>query len=324
VKEIVQGKTTQDALDALDTAGRIFWPKAKGGIPMLKRYLEEARGVPPLDVIGDISPLNNVAAERLGYPTQKPVALLERLISASSNPGDTVLDPFCGCGTTIAAAQKLERRWIGIDITHLAIGLIRGRLHDTFGPAVAETYRVIGEPTSLPDAERLAADDPYQFQWWALGKVGARRTDEKKGADKGVDGRLLFHDEPLGGKTKQAIISVKAGHLTPNHVRDLRGVLDREKAEIGVLISMNEPTKPMQTEAASAGFYSSPWGTKHPRLQLRTIAELLDGKRLDLPAPSQTNVTFKKAQRTEEGSEQMPLLASVAEDREGYPRRGKK
>lgn len=296
VKEIVAGQVTQDALDALDAAGRIFWPKAQGGIPMLKRYLEEARGVPPLDIISDISPLNNAAAERLGYPTQKPEALLERLILASSNQGDVVLDPFCGCGTSIAASQKLQRDWIGVDITHLAIGLIKSRLRDAFGDDIAKTYGVIGEPTTAEDAGVLAKDDPYQFQWWSLGLVGARRTEEKKGADKGIDGRLYFHDEGAGGKTKQIIISVKAGKLHAPYVRDLRAVIEREKAQIGVLISLDEPTKLMQAEAASAGFYTSSWGD-HPRLQLLTVAELLAGKGIDYPAPRQTNVTIKRAPR---------------------------
>jgi DNA modification methylase len=295
VGDLVKGLDTQQALDALDAAGRLFWPKREGGIPMLKRYLDEARGVPALDVITDISPLNNVAAERLGYPTQKPEALLERIITASSNEGDVVLDPFCGCGTTIAAAQKLKRQWIGIDITSLAISLIRHRLADTFGKAAE--YEVIGEPVSLPDAVKLAHDDPYQFQWWALGFVGARPVEQKKGADKGIDGRIYFHDEGAGSKTKQIIFSVKAGHLSPGHLRDLRGVLDREHAEIGALLCMEEPTGPMRKEAASAGFYKSPWG-KHPRLQILTIEDLLTGKTLDRP-PAQTSVTFKRAPKAE-------------------------
>lgn len=234
------------------------------------------------------------AAERLGFPTQKPVALLKILIAASSNSGDTVLDPFCGCGTALAAAQELGRRWIGIDITHLAISLIKHRLLDNFGAGV--TYKTVGEPVSLPDAEELAGSDPYQFQWWALGLVGARPTDQKKGADKGIDGRLYFHDDPSSGKTNQVIFSVKAGHTGVAHVRDLRGVLDREKAEIGVLISFEEPTKPMLTEAAGAGFFESTiWGKRYPRIQILTVRELLAGKTIDMPPMKQVNVTFKRA-----------------------------
>ena len=188
------------------------------GMPRLKQYLDQMRGVGLQDLWTDIPPINAMAAERLGYPTQKPEALLERVIEASSNEGDVVLDPFCGCGTTIAAAQKLGRRWIGIDITHLAIGLIRHRLRDAYGDQVTNTYEVIGEPVSLPDARALAASDPYQFQWWALGLIGARPVEQKKGADKGIDGRLYFHDEGPGGATKQIVISVKAGKLHAPYV----------------------------------------------------------------------------------------------------------
>lgn len=276
-------------LDRMDSEGRVYWPSKKGGWPREKVFLAEALGVPLQDVWTDIPPINSQAQERLGYPTQKPEALLERIIKASSNEGDVVLDPFCGCGTSIAAAQKLNRKWIGIDITNLAITLIRSRLTDSFGPA--GEYEVIGEPVSLPDATKLAADDPYQFQWWALGLVGARPVEQKKGADKGIDGRIFFHTGE--DKSNQIILSVKAGHVTVAHLRDLRGVLDRENAEIGVLISLEEPTAPTKKEAASAGFYTSPWG-KHPRLQLITVESLLTGGQIDRP-PAQTSVTFKRA-----------------------------
>lgn len=252
-----------------------------------------SEGTRQQDIITDIPPINSQAAERLGYPTQKPEPLLERIVKSSSNEGDTVLDPFCGCGTAIAVAQKLKRNWIGIDITHLAIGLIKSRLRDAFSDEISKTYQVIGEPVSVPDAHELAHEDPFQFQWWALGLVGARRIEQKKGADQGIDGRLYFHDEE-GGKTKQIILSVKSGHVSVKDVRDLRGVIEREKAEIGVLITLEEATKPMCTEAAAAGFYKSPWGN-HPRLQILTIAELLDGKRIDYPPT--INVTHKRAPR---------------------------
>jgi DNA modification methylase len=286
----LEGATVQDKLDALDAACRIYWPEKEGGTPRLKWFVDELDRQPIQDVWTDISPISANAAERLGYPTQKPEALLDRIISASSNEGDTVLDPFCGCGTTIAAAQRLNRRWIGIDITSLAISLIRHRLADAFGDKVE--YEVIGEPVSLPDAAKLAHDDPYQFQWWALGLVGARPVEGKKGADKGIDGRIYFH-EGDATKTKQIILSVKAGHVTVAHLRDLRGVVDREKAEIGVLLCLEEPTMPMRKECASAGFYASPWG-KHSRLQILTIEDLLTGKVINRP-PAQTSVTFKRA-----------------------------
>ena len=290
-----------ETMERLDREGRLHFT-SRGGI-RIKRYLDDTKGVPLQALWDDIPPINSQSQERLGYPTQKPVALLERIIQASSNEGDVVLDPFCGCGTTIAAAQKLDRRWIGIDITQLAISLIRYRLGDSFGKDCR--FEVIGEPTSLPDATALAEQDPYQFQWWTLGLVKARPADEKKGADRGIDGRRYFHDEK-GGKTKQIIFSVKAGHVTVSHIRDLVGVISREKAEIGAFLSLEPPTSPMRREAASAGFYKSPWG-KHPRIQLLTIEDLLGGKSIDYP--KDTDVTFKKAQRVRSNpSEKQKIL----------------
>lgn len=288
---------TKATMDAWDAVGLIHWP-SKGGFPCRrdeKPFDPESRTITVGDVWTDIDRINQSAKERLGYPTQKPVELLERILEASSKEGDVVVDPFCGCGTTIAAAEKLKRRWIGIDITHLAIGIIRTRLHDSYGDTVK--FRVIGEPTTIEDAEELANTDPYQFQWWALGLVGARRAEQKKGADKGIDGRLYFHDGTNKGKTNQIILSVKAGKLHAPYVRDLRGVVEREKAQIGVLLALDEPTKQMRAEAASAGFYESPWG-KHPRLQILTVGELLDGRGIDYPRTSGVNQTFKRAPKT--------------------------
>ncbi len=305
-----------ETLDKLDAEGRIYWPP-KGRNPKLKQYLLESGGKMVGDLWADIGVLGRTSAERLGYPTQKPEALLERIIRASSNEGDVVLDPFCGCGTAVAVAQRLNRRWIGIDITHLAVNLIKVRLRDAFGDAAQ--YDVIGEPVSVEDAQALADADPYQFQWWSLGLVGARPAEGKKGADKGIDGRLYFHDEAESfvnkGKTKQVIFSVKAGNVTVSQVRDLGHVVTREQADIGVLISMQEPTKPMRAEAAGAGFYDSPWGTRHPRLQLLTVGELLAGNRVDMP-PSRDLRTFKKAARATKAKTphpQLPLGGEPAE-----------
>lgn len=266
----------------------------------------ESKGSPMPDW-WEVSIINPNAKERLGYPTQKPEELLERIIQASSKEGDLVLDPFCGCGTTVAVAQRLNRQWIGIDITHLAINLMKHRLQDTFGEDLK--YEVIGEPVSLSGAEALAKEDPYQFQWWALGLVGARPADEKKGADAGIDGRIYFHDEAKGS-TKQVIISVKAGKPHLSYMRDLRGVIDRENAELGVLITMQEPTQPMRAEAASGGFYNSPgWGESYPRLQILTIEELLEGKQIDMPPIRQVSQTFRRAPRQrEDESQQLGLL----------------
>lgn len=292
--------------------GRIVQSKP-GRVPAQKRYLDEMPGMPVGTWWDDIKPVQAQGAERLGYPTQKPIALMRRILEASSRAGDTVLDPFCGCGTTIDAAQELGRRWIGIDITHLSIGLIKHRLVDRYGPDIVKTYRVVGEPTTADDAAVLARDDPFQFQAWALGLVGARVAgSDRRGGDKGVDGRLFFHDSD-GGPTRQIVLSVKAGKLVPAYVRDLRGVLQREEADIGVLISFDEPSRGMQLEAAEAGFYESPWG-RHPRIQLLTIRELLDGRTINYPHVTGANVTMRRARRADRPYEEpLPLFGRVAE-----------
>ena len=298
--------SVRERLDVLADAGYIDFSST--GNPSWRRYLDEAEKPRVHDIWADneVKPIGRTSAERLGYPTQKPEELLGRIIQASSREGDLVLDPFCGCGTTIAVAQKLNRQWIGIDITHLAINLMKHRLQDSFGEDLQ--YDVIGEPVSLSGAETLAREDPYQFQWWALGLVGARPADEKKGADAGIDGRIYFHDD-VTGKTKQVIISVKAGKPHLSYLRDLRGVVDRENAEIGVLITMYEPTQPMRAEAASGGFYQSQgWGKNYPRLQILTIEDLLGGKGIDMPPISQVSQTYKRAPRNKGDEGQQPSL----------------
>jgi site-specific DNA-methyltransferase (adenine-specific) len=288
--------SVQHKLDQLDLAGLIVWP-AKGGIPRFKRYHDVDRGVVIQDVITDIDPLSPHAKERLGYPTQKPEALLERILKASSNEGDLVLDPFCGCGTTVQVAQRLNRRWVGIDITHLAIGLIKKRLTDAFGPEIKSTYDVIGEPTDYAGAAALAAENKFQFQAWALGLCDARVAESsKRGADRGIDGRLYFHDDQ-SGNSKQIIFSVKGGGVSVPQIRDLRGVIEREKAEIGVFLSFEEPTKPMLREAAEAGLYKSSDGTTYARMQILTIQQILDGKQPEYPL-HRRDATFKKAPRS--------------------------
>jgi len=250
---------------------------------------EDSEGVRQDDVwdISRVAPIYQL------FPTQKPEALLEKIIKASSNEGDIVLDPFCGCGTAIMVAQQLKRPWIGIDITYLAINLIKHRLKNKFGNRVS--YKTIGEPTTLTEAQNLSETDPYQFQWWALGLVTARPVEQKKGSDKGIDGKIFFHDD-AAGEVKQIILSVKGGsNLDVSYVRDLRGVIEREEAKLGVLITMNEPTQPMKKEAADAGFYKSVALNKsYPKIQILTIRDLLEGKQIMYPTIG--NVTFKSAQ----------------------------
>ena len=263
------------------------------GMPRLVQYADEMPGIPVQDLWSDISPA--MGTEDLGYPTQKPSALLERIVYLSSNEGDLVLDPFCGCGTAIAAAEGLKRRWIGIDITYLAINLVQRRLRDSFGEQLSP-YEIIGAPTDAQGAEALKEISPHQFEWWAVDLVNARPAKgQKKGADTGIDGYINFFDDK-SGQAKQVIVQVKSGYIGVNHVRDLKGVLDREKAAIGALITLREPTKPMLTEAAATGFYESKdFPGRYPRLQILTIAELLAGKKLEYPAHRVE--TFAKAER---------------------------
>jgi site-specific DNA-methyltransferase (adenine-specific) len=287
-------------MERLDAENRIFY--TRNGIPRMKRYLDESKGMPAQDVWTDIESLKSWMSERLGYPTQKPEALLERIVCASSKEGDVILDPFCGCGTTIQVAQKLNRRWIGIDITHLAIGLIKTRLASSFEnsvPPICQTYEVIGTPTDLAGARQLASENKYQFQYWALSLVDAHPTDGiKKGADRGIDGRIYFH-EAHSSDSKQIIFSVKGGqNIGVSEVRDLIGVLQREQAEIGVYISFAEPTKPMLREAAEAGFYTSQDGSKYPRVQLLTIQDLLEGTKSVQRPLHVRDVTFRRAPRS--------------------------
>jgi site-specific DNA-methyltransferase (adenine-specific) len=284
-------------LDRLDSEGMIYWGKEGKGLPQLKRYLKENEGIPLQDVWTDIAPLNSQARERLGYPTQKPAALLERIIRASSNPGDMVLDPFCGCGTAIEVAERLGRTWYGIDITEAAISIIRERLDREFGESVRSKYSIWGEPASLEDAQTLARDDPYQFQWWAVRRLGAREVERRKGADKGVDGRLILPTTIAGyDGFPEAIIQVKAGRSGPDHVRGLIGTLNNEDAPIGVLVTLKTPTAAMRGAAASAGFCS---GTPRvPRIQLMTAQDILDKNQVQYPRETQAASATVRQKRT--------------------------
>ena len=255
-----------------------------GSVPQLKRYLNEQRGRPLGDVWTDISPINSQAKERLGYPTQKPEALLERIIQASSNEGDVILDPFCGCGTAVAAAHKLGRQWLGIDVTHLAVALMKNRLKTAFDLDPGTDYDVVGEPQDAGSARALWEQDPYQFQFWAVSLLEAQpQSEQKRGADQGIDGLLYFIDGQKRTPHK-IVVQVKGGHVSSPQVRDLKGVVEREQAAMGLFISLDEPTAPMRSEAASGGFFQSDvWQRDFPKIQLRTIEEMLSGNGFDLP-----------------------------------------
>jgi len=284
--------TTVDKLDALYEEGRIYLPET-GGWPRLIRFEDESKGRAVGDIWDDISPINMRAKERLGYPTQKPLELLERIISASSNPGDTVLDPFCGCGTAVHAAEKLGRKWVGIDITHLAISLIEKRMKDAFPKIEIEVH---GTPKDLDSARDLAIRDKYQFQWWACSLVNAQPFGgKKKGADGGIDGLIYVQDDPK--KANKIIVSVKGGdNVQVSMIRDLAHVVEREKAIIGLFVTLAEPTTPMTTEAVKTGFYDSPVGKSYPKIQILTIEGLLSGReRANYPDLSLGGITFKKA-----------------------------
>ena len=297
-----------ETMQRLDEENRLYFTKS-GGI-RLKRYLDEMPGRSLQSVIADIPPINSQARERLGYPTQKPIALLERILQASSNPGDVVFDPFCGCGTTVAAAQKLGRRWIGVDITHLSIALMKYRLREMF-PEIS--FKVIGEPQSVQSARQLALEDRFQFQWWALSLVRARplggetgSKTGKKGADRGVDGVITFLDDGTG-RPKRVLIQVKSGKVSSRDVRDLVGTVNRETAALGLLITLEAPSKEMIKEAATAGFYHSPgWNQEYPKVQILTIEQLLAGETIKMPA---YNITFKQAEAVKEsGPTQLDLF----------------
>lgn len=275
----------------LDKKGLIWYPRTKAGVldttkrPRFKRYLDEQKGNVITTIWTDIHPVNARAKERMGYPTQKPVALLERILGASSNPGDLILDPFCGCGTTIEAAQRLGRRWIGIDVTHHAIDVIEGRLDERCPKA---NYKVAGRPEDVSEARDLARRDPYEFQWWANWLVGVQNyLERKKGADRGIDGIMYFRNGPRG--IGSVIVSVKSGeNIGPEMIASLAGTVQREKADLGLFVCLAEPTRRMRQDAAGSGMVSTSHG-RFQKVQIVTIEDLLSGKRPDLPPAIETD-----------------------------------
>jgi hypothetical protein len=292
-------------MEDLLNAGRVIQPRP-GAIPRYKRYLDEMQGVPIGDDWDDIAPINSQAAERLGYPTQKPLALLERIIRTSSNPDDLILDPFCGCGTAVHAAQKLGRRWVGIDVTHLAISLIERRLKDAF-EGIA--FEVQGTPKDFEGARDLAARDKNQFQWWAVSLVDAvpQGGVRKKGMDRGIDGIRWVRTGPKQADIEQVVVSVKGGeNVTSGMVRDLKGTMERERAAAGLFVTLAEPTREMLREASSAGLFETSFG-RHPKIQILTIKALLAGVKPDLPMLGRGE-GFRRAPRERgKGAEQIGM-----------------
>jgi site-specific DNA-methyltransferase (adenine-specific) len=299
---------SREKMEQWDQEGRLHFPKDPNGRIQRIRYLDEVKGKPVQNLWDDIDMISSQSAERLGYPTQKPEALLERIINASSNPGDVVMDPFCGCGTAIAVAEKLDRQWIGIDITHLAIALIVSRMESAF-PGIEITRH--GEPADVGGARALAQLDRYDFQDWALAFVRARpiahdeRGKSKKGADKGIDGVIMFlgDDEK---KPHRCLVQVKSGHVNSGDISQLRGTIERENAQIGLFITLEEPTGPMQREAVEAGFYRSNLMQRdYPRIQILTIRELFD--RREPQMPSMFN-PYRLAERRNRDNQQRKLF----------------
>ncbi|MEX0959109.1 MAG: DNA methyltransferase [Burkholderiales bacterium] len=285
--------------------GRIV-QSSPGSVPQAKRYLDEMEGQPISDDWDDIEHLHGSSGESLGYPTQKPLALLERIINASSEPDDVVLDPFCGCGTAIHAAETLRRQWVGIDITNLAISLVEKRLRDAFPAVQFETH---GTPKDFDGARDLAARDKYEFQYWACSLVNAQPyQNKKKGADSGIDGLIYFQDDD--GPPKKIVVSVKGGdNVSVQMVRDLRGVVEREKAAIGLFVTLADATKPMREEAIKSGYYSGPNKINFPKLQVITVKGLLaKTERARYPDLAAGGHTFKKADVDQGSSEQHPLF----------------
>lgn len=281
-------------MEELDSEGRVYYTRT--GVASYKRYLDEMPGVPVQDVWIDIPPVNPASKEKLGFPTQKPLPLLERIVRISSNEGDVVLDPFCGCGTAIAAAEKLGRKWIGIDITHLAVSLIKKRIVDHFPDA---KFDVIGEPRSTDAAEELFKQSPFQFEAWAVSLLGGQPYKSTGGGDTGMDGFLYFRDYENG--YHKIILEVKGGGYQPKDVRALARVLEREKAPMGVLIALKKPTKGMLKEAAALGKWAMPGSKKsYPVLQIMTIEDYFDNRLPELP---DTSETLKRAKREARESE---------------------
>lgn len=283
-------RVDQELMKELDADSRLIFPARPQGRIRRKNYMREQKGGAPVgDVWTDISPLQGGSEEKLGYPTQKPLALLKRIIEASSNPGDVILDPFCGCGTAVISAQTNDRNWIGIDITYLAVELIRQRLRDSFGKDA--NFKVFGIPTDSKSARVLFDQNPFDFERWVVTHIGGHPNDKQVG-DKGIDGRIRFWHTVE--EIDEMIVSVKGGQqLNPAMMRDLRGTIEALNKPMGLFICLAEPTPGMAEVAASSGIYTHPVsGQVYPKLQILTVSEIFAGKRPNMPTIENP---FKKA-----------------------------
>lgn len=299
-------RVSREEMERLDADSRLIFPKKTTARIMRKLYLEEREGVPLGDVWTDIAPLNSQAAERLGYPTQKPLALLERIIASCTNEGDVVLDPFCGCGTTIDAAVRLQRQWLGIDITYIAVDLIRNRLQNTYGDGIADSYDVTGIPRDVASAQSLFSRSEFEFERWAVSLVRGTPNEKQRG-DRGIDGVVQFYTDSRG-QTGRVLLSVKGGkNLAPTFARDLIGTVQTERAEMGTLITLAPPTRGIHDAVAHAGSYHWPvTGESYPRAQVLTVQALLDGRRME--APPALVPPYMQASRRKASFDQLRLL----------------
>ena len=276
---------SQERMQQLIDAGRVVQVKP-GAVPCYKRYLDEMPGVALQDIWTDIGPIPSKAAERLGYPTQKPLTLLERIIKSSSNEGDLILDPFCGCGTAAHAAETLGRRWVGIDVSAFSVGLMRGRILRHFQHLTTDDVLVRGVPVNVLEAETLAQRDKFEFEKWVCGAIGAEGMFHEPGtpgADGGVDGVLRFYPFRFGKKPKPefAIVQVKGGHVTADAVRALKTTVDKYGATAGIMVCFNRYVRTVENQRVRATFRDD--SGSYPVIQGLSVEDLLADRRPDLP-----------------------------------------
>ena len=272
--ENYESLSVQERLDALDANGLIYWPPT-GRVPRFKRYLSTSKGRRVHDVITDINPLSGQSKERTGYPTQKPIELYKRIVAASSNEGDLILDPFCGCGTTLMAAEALNRHWIGIDLTYLATGAVRLQIERLF-PQLRDSVTIAGTPENAEQALELARTNPHGFEEWCVAHVLHFRTNARRGGDGGIDGTFRFPLGRIQGRQAygKAVAQVKGGNYTLGYIRDFRTAMQNEEADLGVFVVTSPPSRGMETEASRTGTYNHPsYEFSCPKLQIYQIQD---------------------------------------------------